>query len=54
MFAVETVDEARALTQSDPVIRNGEMVAEYHLWYGSAVAMLLAELHQRLVAPGKD
>jgi len=51
VFAVETVDEARALTQSDPVIRNGEMVAEYHPWYGSAAAMLLPELHQHLVAP---
>lgn len=51
VFAVDTVDEARVLTQSDPVIRNGEMVAEYHPWYGSAAAMLLPELHQRLVAP---
>ena len=51
VFAVETVDEARALTQSDPVIRNGEMVAEYHPWYGSAAAMLLPELHEHLVAP---
>ena len=52
VFAVETVDEARALTQSDPVIRNGEMVAEYHTWYGSAAAMLLPELHERIVSPG--
>jgi uncharacterized protein YciI len=51
VFAVETVDEARALTQTDPVIRNGEMVAEYHPWYGSAATMLLPELHERLVAP---
>ena len=51
VFAVETVDEARALTQSDPVIRNGEMVAEYHPWYGSAATMLLPALHERLVAP---
>jgi len=51
VFAVETIDEARALTQSDPVIRNGEMVAEYHPWYGSAATMLLPELHERLVAP---
>jgi uncharacterized protein YciI len=51
VFAVDTVDEARALTQSDPVIRNGEMVAEYHPWYGSAATMLLPGLHERLVAP---
>ena len=51
VFAVETVEEARELTQSDPVIRNGEMVAEYHPWYGSAATMLLPELHERLVEP---
>jgi uncharacterized protein YciI len=52
VMAVDTVDEARALTQTDPVIRNGEMVAEYHPWYGSAATMMIPELHERLVAPG--
>lgn len=51
VMAVETVDEARALTQTDPVIRNGEMIAEYHPWYASAATMMLPELHERLVAP---
>ena len=51
LLAVETVDEARTLTQTDPVIRSGEMIAEYHPWYGSAAAMLLPELHPRVVAP---
>jgi uncharacterized protein YciI len=51
LMAVDTVDEARALTATDPVIRNGEMIAEYHPWYGSAAAMLLPELHERLVPP---
>jgi uncharacterized protein YciI len=52
VMAVDTVDEARALTQTDPVIRNGEMVAEYHPWYGSAATMMIPELHERVVAPG--
>ena len=51
LLAVETVDEARTLTQTDPVIRSGEMIAEYHPWYGSAAAMLLPGLHPRVVAP---
>ena len=51
VMAVETVEEARALTQTDPVIRNGEMIAEYHPWYGSAATMMLPELHEHLVAP---
>jgi uncharacterized protein YciI len=48
VFAVEDIDEARRLTETDPVIRNGEMVAEYHPWYGSAATMMIAELHERL------
>lgn len=51
LFAVESVDEAKALTETDPVIVNGEMVAEYHPWYGSAALMATAELHGRLVPP---
>ena len=49
IFAVDSVDEAKALTDTDPVIVNGEMVAEYHPWYGSAALMATAELHERLV-----
>jgi uncharacterized protein YciI len=48
VFAVESVDEARALTATDPVIANGEMVADYYPWYGSAATMLLPELHEKV------
>jgi uncharacterized protein YciI len=48
VLAVDDVDEARRLTETDPVIRNGEMVAEYHSWYGSAATMMVAELHEKL------
>jgi uncharacterized protein YciI len=51
IFAVESVEEAKTLTETDPVIVNGEMVAEYHPWYGSAALMATAELHERLVPP---
>ena len=51
LFAVETTEEARALTATDPVITNGEMVAEFHPWYGSAAAMLLPDLHKRIEPP---
>jgi len=49
VFAVETVEEARRLTATDPVIVNGEMVAEFHPWYGSAATMMIPELHDRLM-----
>ncbi len=52
VFAVDSIDEARALAETDPVIVNGEMVAEYHRWYGSAAVMLLPELHARLTGGG--
>jgi uncharacterized protein YciI len=51
IFAVESVEEAKALTETDPVIVNGEMVAEYHPWYGSAALMATAGLHERMVPP---
>lgn len=49
LLAVDDLDEARSLTESDPVIVNGEMVAEYHRWYGSAAAMMLPEIHGKIV-----
>jgi uncharacterized protein YciI len=48
VLAVNDLDEARRLTETDPVIRSGEMVAEYHRWYGSAATMMIPELHERL------
>jgi uncharacterized protein YciI len=51
LFAVDTTDEARALTATDPVIVNGEMVAEFHPWYGTAAAMLVPGLHKRMQPP---
>lgn len=51
VFAVEDVEEARVLTATDPVIAQGEMVAEYHPWYGSAALMTVSETHRRLQPP---
>ncbi|HET6603584.1 MAG TPA: YciI family protein [Xanthomonadaceae bacterium] len=49
VLAVTDLDEARRLTETDPVIVNGEMVAEYHPWYGSAAVMMVSEIHAKLV-----
>jgi uncharacterized protein YciI len=51
LFAVDSIDQAKALVATDPVIRQGEMVAEYHRWYGSAAAMMLPEIHRTLTPP---
>ena len=53
VFAVDDKAEARALTETDPVIVNGEMVAEYHDWYGSAALILLPEQHAELERQAK-
>lgn len=45
VFAVPTIEEARTLTATDPVLQQGEMVAEYHELYGSASLMLVPETY---------
>ena len=49
VFAVDDVKEATRLVATDPVIVNGEMVAEYHRWYGSAAVMQVPQVHETLV-----
>lgn len=53
IFAVNSIDEARELTATDPVIIKGEMVAEYHAWYGSAGVMEIPAIHARIVQNAK-
>jgi uncharacterized protein YciI len=48
IFAVAEIDEAKQLTATDPVIVKGEMVAEYHKYYGSAALMLVRDAHDRI------
>ena len=49
VFAVSDIAEAKKLTETDPVLIKGEMVAEYHKYYGSAALMLVPETHDKLV-----
>jgi len=49
IFAVADIAEAQALVATDPVIIKGEMVAEYHAYYGSAALMLVRDAHERIV-----
>lgn len=48
VYAVKDIEEAKLLTATDPVIIKGEMVAEYHKWYGSAAVMDIARVHATL------
>lgn len=48
IFNVSTVDEAKALTETDPAIKAGSLVMELHPWYGSASLIESFEIHKRL------
>lgn len=48
VFDVATIDEARALLDSDPTISSGILTADLVLWYGSAAIMELNNLHYKV------
>lgn len=43
-----TIEEAKKLTETDPVIISGLMKAEYHTYYGSAALMEVNKLHKKV------
>jgi len=45
ILAVSDIEEARALVATDPVVAQGEMVPEFHKYYGSAALMLVNDNH---------
>ena len=49
VFALKDIGATRALVNTDPVIVQGEMVAEYHTFYSSAALMKVNALHQRIM-----
>jgi len=51
ILAVESIDEAKALVATDPVIIKGEMVAEYHMHFGSAGLMMVNQIHSQIMKP---
>lgn len=48
VFATPDIEQAKTLVATDPVIVNGEMVAEYHKFYGSAGLMMVNDVHNKL------
>lgn len=48
ILAVTDIEEAKRLVATDPVVINGEMVAEYHKYYGSAALMLVNGQHDKV------
>jgi len=48
IFNVETVDEAKELTATDPAIKAGVLEMELHPWYGSAALIETPALHTKI------
>jgi uncharacterized protein YciI len=48
VFAVSDIADARKLVATDPVIINGEMVAEYHEFFSSAALMAVNGIHEKI------
>lgn len=45
IFDVSSIEEAQALTETDPAIQAGRLIMELHEWYGSAALIKTAEIH---------
>jgi uncharacterized protein YciI len=48
IFNVESIEEARELTATDPAIQAGRLEMELHPWYGSAALQETLELHKKI------
>jgi uncharacterized protein YciI len=51
IFATSDLEAARKAVDTDPVIINGEMVAELHKHMGSAALLAVNEWHPKLIKP---
>lgn len=47
-FAVSSIEEAKAMTETDPSIQAGVLKMELKEWYGSAALMLMKDLHEKV------
>lgn len=48
VFDVQSIEEAKNLTETDPAIQKGSLIMELHEWYGSAAVMAIPEIHKKL------
>lgn len=48
IFNVETIEEARELTNTDPAIQAGSLEMELRPWYGSAALVQVNSIHSKI------
>lgn len=46
---MKSLEEARALTESDPAVQRGSLEMELHTWYGSAAMKEINSIHSKLM-----
>jgi hypothetical protein len=49
VFATPDIEQAKSYVETDPVIINGEMVAEYHKFFSSAGIMMVNDIHNQII-----
>ncbi|RLD84896.1 MAG: hypothetical protein DRJ07_04270 [Bacteroidetes bacterium] len=48
IFNVETIEAAKKLTETDPLIKSGGLIMELHPWYGSAAIQEIGKIHKSI------
>lgn len=48
VFATPDIEQAKSYVATDPVIVNGEVVAEYHKFFASAALMAVNDIHNKI------
>lgn len=48
IFDVQSIEEAKALTEADPAIQAGVLKMDLKEWYGSAALMMVNEIHAKV------
>jgi uncharacterized protein YciI len=48
VLATSDIEEAKKLVATDPVIISGEMVGDFHKFFGSAGIMAINDIHKRI------
>ena len=48
IFNVQSIEEAKILTETDPAIQSGVLKMDLKEWYGSAALMLVNEIHGKI------
>lgn len=52
VFDVQSIEEAKNLTETDPAIQAGSLVMDLKEWYGSAALMGVSEAHKKIAKEG--